>query len=251
MVAQSIATSLRSPLSNSLGRRPVYLSTFAVYTLTSLGPSIVDRSYPALLLRAMQSLGGATVLSLAYAVVADMTVHAKQGRFLAPMLTAANTGLCIGPVIGGMRRPRFGRSVLVFPGDAHLQRIGHPYHQFDNPRDQPGPLSAMAACLPGYLADLVATYRVPGSMFANAARKSLYQHRDSRPRNPSPLVLPRASQQAKELSFSQITSPHFASSSTATPSSSSGLPPLLTPSGSASRPSPPFSPCNTPSTPSI
>jgi len=102
MVVQGIAPSIWSPLSDSWGRRPVYLCTFTVYTVASLGLSIVDRNYVALLLlRAMQSLGGATVLSLAYAAVADVTVHSERGRFLAPMLTAANIGPCIGPVIGG------------------------------------------------------------------------------------------------------------------------------------------------------
>ncbi|KAK3306824.1 major facilitator superfamily domain-containing protein [Chaetomium strumarium] len=49
----------------------------------------------------MQSVGGSAVLSLAYAVVADVTVHSERGRFLAPMLTATNIGPCIGPIIGG------------------------------------------------------------------------------------------------------------------------------------------------------
>lgn len=40
-------------------------------------------------------------MSLAYAVVTDVTVHSERGRFLAPMLTATNLGPCAGPVIGG------------------------------------------------------------------------------------------------------------------------------------------------------
>lgn len=101
-VFQGISPSFWSPLSDSLGRRPVYLATFALYTLASLGLSIADKNYPALLLlRALQSIGGSAVISLAYAVVADVTVHSERGRFLAPMLTATNLGPCIGPVIGG------------------------------------------------------------------------------------------------------------------------------------------------------
>ena len=101
-VFQGISPSFWSPLSDSLGRRPVYLTTFTVYTLASLGLSIVDRSYAALLvLRGLQSVGGSAVISLAYAVVADVTVHSERGRFLGPMLMATNVGPCIGPVIGG------------------------------------------------------------------------------------------------------------------------------------------------------
>ncbi|KAK3935807.1 major facilitator superfamily domain-containing protein [Diplogelasinospora grovesii] len=81
-IFQGIAPSFWSPVSDAFGRRPVYLATFTVYTLASLGLSIVDKSYPALLiLRAMQSAGGSAVLSLAYAVVADVTVHSERRSF--------------------------------------------------------------------------------------------------------------------------------------------------------------------------
>jgi MFS family permease len=126
-VFQGIAPSFWSPLSDSFGRRPVYLATFTLYTAASLGLSIVDRSYPALLLlRAMQSIGGSAVLSLAYAVVADVTVHSERGRFLAPMLTATNVGPCIGPIIGGgavlaSGDPRWCfRALLIFGASAVL-----------------------------------------------------------------------------------------------------------------------------------
>jgi MFS family permease len=126
-VFQGIAPSFWSPLSDSYGRRPVYLATFTIYTAASLGLSIVDRSYPALLLlRALQSIGGSAVLSLAYAVVADVTVHSERGRFLAPMLTATNIGPCIGPIIGGgavlaSGDPRWCfRALLIFGASAVL-----------------------------------------------------------------------------------------------------------------------------------
>ncbi|KAK4140017.1 major facilitator superfamily domain-containing protein [Dichotomopilus funicola] len=127
MVFQGIAPSFWSPLSDTFGRRPVYLATFSIYTTASLGLSIVDKSYPALLLlRAMQSIGGSAVLSLAYAVVADVTVHSERGRFLAPMLTATNIGPCIGPIIGGgtvlaSGDPRWCfRALLIFGASAVL-----------------------------------------------------------------------------------------------------------------------------------
>ena len=126
-VFQGIAPSFWSPLSDSCGRRPVYLATFIIYTAASLGLSIVDKSYPALLLlRALQSIGGSAVLSLAYAVVADVTVHAERGRYLAPMLTATNIGPCIGPVIGGGAAMASGdprwcfRALLIFGASAVL-----------------------------------------------------------------------------------------------------------------------------------
>lgn len=126
-VLQGIAPSFWSPLSDSFGRRPVYLATFAVYALASLGLSVADRTYPALLLlRALQSVGGSAVLSLSYAVVADVTVHAERGRWIAPMMTATNIGPCFGPVIGGgavlaTGDPRWCfRALLIFGASAFV-----------------------------------------------------------------------------------------------------------------------------------
>ncbi|KAH8891097.1 major facilitator superfamily transporter [Thozetella sp. PMI_491] len=127
MIFQGFAPSFWSPLSDSWGRRPVYLATFMVYTLASLGLSLVERNYAALLvLRALQSVGGSSGLSLAYSVVADVSVHADRGRFLAPMLTASNVGPCIGPIIGGGAAMATGdprwcfRTLLIFGGSAVL-----------------------------------------------------------------------------------------------------------------------------------
>lgn len=102
IIVQGITPSFWSPLSDTWGRRPVYLSTFAIFTLASLGLSIADRNYAALLvLRAFQSAGASGIVSLAYASVADVVVHADRGAFLAPLLTITNTGPCVGPVVGG------------------------------------------------------------------------------------------------------------------------------------------------------
>ncbi|KAH9889618.1 major facilitator superfamily transporter [Xylariomycetidae sp. FL2044] len=127
VVFQGIAPSFWSPLSDSYGRRPVYLATFVVYTLASLGLAISDRSYPALLiLRAMQSVGGSAVLSLSYAVVSDVCVHSERGRLIAPMMAATNIGPFIGPIIGGgailaTGDPRWCfRTLLIFGGSAAL-----------------------------------------------------------------------------------------------------------------------------------
>ncbi|KAK7960540.1 hypothetical protein PG988_011754 [Apiospora saccharicola] len=102
VVIQGIAPSIFSPLSDTLGRRPVYIASFALYTAASLGLALSHDSYAALVvLRALQSMGGSATLSLAYAVVADYAVHSGRGKFLGPMMVATNVGPSIGPPIGG------------------------------------------------------------------------------------------------------------------------------------------------------
>ena len=102
LVFQAIAPAFFGPLSDTLGRRPVFLMTFAIYLGASLGLALNENSYAALLvLRSLQSIGGSAVMSLAYAVVADVSVPAERGKILGPMLAATNFGPCFGPFIGG------------------------------------------------------------------------------------------------------------------------------------------------------
>ncbi|KAK8123810.1 hypothetical protein PG999_003728 [Apiospora kogelbergensis] len=102
VAVQGIAPSIFSPLSDTLGRRPVYIASFALYAAACLGLAFSHDSYATLMvLRALQSMGGSATLSLAYAVVADYAVHSERGKFLGPMMVATNIGPSIGPPIGG------------------------------------------------------------------------------------------------------------------------------------------------------
>ncbi|KAI1119199.1 major facilitator superfamily domain-containing protein [Nemania sp. NC0429] len=130
VVLQGIAPSFFSPLSDTLGRRPVFLITFAIYLLAGVGLVANTNNYVALiLLRGLQSVGGSAVLSLAYAVVADVVPHSRRGAVLGPMLAATNLGPCIGPVIGGgailaSGNPRWCFATLVVFGASALLLIG-------------------------------------------------------------------------------------------------------------------------------
>ncbi|KAG6355462.1 hypothetical protein INS49_003424 [Diaporthe citri] len=102
IIFQGISASFWSPLSHVFGRRPVFVLTFGLYTAASLGLALSQGSYTALvLLRAMQSMGGSAVLSIAYGVVADLVTSAEKGSMLGPMLASGNLGPCIGPIVGG------------------------------------------------------------------------------------------------------------------------------------------------------
>ena len=103
IVFQAISPLLFATASDSFGRRPILLFTYAVYTLASLGLALNKSSYAALLvLRAVQSLGASAVLAIAYGVIADVCPPAERGGMQGPTMGAANLAVCLGPVIGGL-----------------------------------------------------------------------------------------------------------------------------------------------------
>ncbi|KAI4094854.1 MAG: hypothetical protein LQ344_001899 [Seirophora lacunosa] len=102
IVFQALSPLIFAPVSDALGRRPVFVVTFAIYTLASLGLALNRSSYAALLaLRALQSLGASAVLAIAYGVVADLCVPSERGAMQGPAMGAANLAVCVGPVVGG------------------------------------------------------------------------------------------------------------------------------------------------------
>lgn len=102
IIFQAISPLILATMSDTLGRRPVYLFIYALYTLANLGLSLNKRSYAGLLvLRAVQSFGASAVLAVAFGVVVDVWPPAKRGSVLGPTQGAANLAVCIGPVLGG------------------------------------------------------------------------------------------------------------------------------------------------------
>ena len=115
IVFQAISPLLFATASDHFGRRPIYLTTYALYTVVSLGLALNKHSYAALLvLRALQSLGASAVLAVAFGVAADVCPPAERGAMLGPTQGAANLAVCLGPVIGGIVAQRSGGFIWVF-----------------------------------------------------------------------------------------------------------------------------------------
>ena len=102
IIFQALSPAVFGPLSDSIGRRLVFLVTLALYAIGNLGLALNKSSYAALLvLRALQSLGASAALAISYGVVADICVPSERGRMLGPVSMALNLGACVGPIIGG------------------------------------------------------------------------------------------------------------------------------------------------------
>jgi len=81
IIFQALAGLFLASISDHFGRLPIYLATFALFSVASLGLALNRSSYAVLLvLRAIQSLGASAVLSVNYGTVADICVPANRGK---------------------------------------------------------------------------------------------------------------------------------------------------------------------------
>lgn len=95
IIFQALSPTIFGPLSDSLGRRPLYLLTLSIYVMGNLGLAINKNSYGVLLaFRALQSLGASAAFAISYGVVADVCVPSDRGIMLGGVSMALNLGFC-------------------------------------------------------------------------------------------------------------------------------------------------------------
>ena len=115
IIFQALSPLFFATISDTVGRRPIYLLTLTLYILANLGLALEQRSYAALLvLRAVQSLGASAAFAVSYGIVADICVPSERGKILGPVSASQNLGTCIGPIVGGCVAWKSGGYVWVF-----------------------------------------------------------------------------------------------------------------------------------------
>lgn len=101
-IFQGLAPSFIGSLSDVKGRRPAYVTTFAIYLVANLALAL-QNSYPALMvLRCLQSAGSSATIALSAATVSDLCTRAERGTWLGYTTLGISLGPAIGPVIGGL-----------------------------------------------------------------------------------------------------------------------------------------------------
>lgn len=103
IIFQAISPAVFGPLSDTVGRRPIYLLTLTIYALANLGIALNRHNYGALLLfRALQSLGASAASAICYGTVADVCIPRERGNTMGWVSIALNLGTCVGPIMGGL-----------------------------------------------------------------------------------------------------------------------------------------------------
>lgn len=99
---QGIAPLLTTPLTEFLGRRPVYIYTFLLYILCSIVLSFTP-SYPVLLIfRGLQAAGIASTVSIGCAIIQDITPLSERDVFFSFYQWIRNGALLFATVLGGL-----------------------------------------------------------------------------------------------------------------------------------------------------
>jgi len=124
LIVQAIAPAFCGDLADNLGRRPVYLITFAIYVCANLGLALQQNYAALMVLRGLQSFGCSATVAIGYGVIADVATPATRGSMLGPAMIATNLGPSIGPLVGGVMASRTGYRwvfwLLVIIGAAFL-----------------------------------------------------------------------------------------------------------------------------------
>ena len=114
-VMQALAPLFFGDLSDRIGRRPVYMLTFAIYLGANIGLAL-QNSYAALMvLRALQSTGSSATVAMGNAVMADFATAAERGGYISAVQASIMFAPALAPVVGGILTQYLGwRSTFWF-----------------------------------------------------------------------------------------------------------------------------------------
>lgn len=88
LIVAAIAPAFMGDMADQAGRRPIYILMFTLLIAANIGMAL-QNSYAALfVLRMLQSAGSSGLTSVAYGVIADITVAGERGGFVGSMLVA-------------------------------------------------------------------------------------------------------------------------------------------------------------------
>ncbi|KAJ0367454.1 hypothetical protein COL154_003104 [Colletotrichum chrysophilum] len=115
LIIQGISPLLWGSISDVLGRRPIYIASFAVYIVANIALSFSPSFAILLVFRGLQAAGSASTVSIGNGVIQDISPSSERGGFISFYQAIRNFSIAVGPVLGGLLSNYFGfRSIFVF-----------------------------------------------------------------------------------------------------------------------------------------
>lgn len=111
LVFQAITPSFFGSMSDSFGRRPLYIATLIVYLGANIGLALMPTTkyWLLLFLRALQSTGGSAVISIGYGCISDVAEPRERGKYAA----AFQMGAMAGPAFGKFMYSSFSNYQII------------------------------------------------------------------------------------------------------------------------------------------
>ncbi|KAI8373550.1 major facilitator superfamily domain-containing protein [Choanephora cucurbitarum] len=102
MILQGISPSFWGSLADSWGRRPVYISTFMIYTLACIGLANTENYATLLSLRMLQAFGTSSAVAVGAGTIGDIASPIERGGYMGIYTMGSMLGSCLGPPLGGL-----------------------------------------------------------------------------------------------------------------------------------------------------
>ncbi|KKY19768.1 putative mfs [Phaeomoniella chlamydospora] len=101
-IMQAIAPLFFGDLSDQIGRRLVYIITFAIYIAANIGLALQHNYAALMVLRALQSTGSSATVAIGSAVMSDVTTSAERGGYITAVQASVMFAPALAPVLGGI-----------------------------------------------------------------------------------------------------------------------------------------------------
>ncbi|GAA3556841.1 MDR family MFS transporter [Amycolatopsis ultiminotia] len=101
LITATLSTPLYGKLSDLFGRKPMYLTAISLFLAGSLASGMANSMYELAAFRAFQGLGAGGLMSLALAIISDITSPRERSRYQGYFMAVFGVSSVAGPVVGG------------------------------------------------------------------------------------------------------------------------------------------------------
>ncbi|MDR1999453.1 MAG: MFS transporter [Frankiaceae bacterium] len=101
MITSTISTPLYGKLSDILGRKPLFLAAISIFMVGSALCTFSTSMYTLAAFRALQGIGAGGLMSMAFAIMADVISPRERAKYQGYFMAVFGTSSVLGPVVGG------------------------------------------------------------------------------------------------------------------------------------------------------